>query len=71
MHDDRVRPNCHVKVSGMGYLTMSQREALRPGLVRVAEKGKVTNAEGAASLGVTVRQFRRLRAAYRQSHPRA
>jgi hypothetical protein len=49
----------------MGHLTMSQKEALRPGLVRAAEKGKITNAEGALSLGVTVRQFRRLRAAYR------
>ena len=45
---------------------MSQKEVNRPGLVRAAEKGKVTNVEGAASLGVSVRQFRRLRRAYRE-----
>ena len=44
---------------------MSQKEAHRPGLVRAAEKGKLTNAEGATALGLSVRQFRRLRAAYR------
>lgn len=44
---------------------MSQKEACRPGLVRAAEKGKITNAEGAAALQVSVRQFRRLREAYR------
>ena len=44
---------------------MSQKEVTRPGLVRAAEQGKITNAEGAAALSLTVRQFRRLRRAYR------
>jgi len=44
---------------------MSQKEVARAGLVRAAEQGKVTNDEGAEALGVSVRQFRRLRAAYR------
>ncbi len=44
---------------------MSHKEAPRPGLVQAAEKGKITNAEGARALGISVRQFRRLRAAYR------
>jgi transposase len=49
----------------MGYLTMSQKEAPRPGLVRAAEQGRITNAEGAEALGLSVRQFRRLRAVFR------
>ena len=44
---------------------MSQKEVARTGLVRAAEKQKVTNAEGAAALGMSIRQFRRLRAIYR------
>ena len=45
---------------------MSQKEASRPGLVRAAEKGKITNREGAAAMNLSVRQFRRLRVAYRR-----
>ena len=44
---------------------MSHKEVARPGLMQAAEKGKITNAEGARALGISVRQFRRLRAAYR------
>lgn len=44
---------------------MSQKEAPRAGLVRAARDGKITNAEGAIALGLSIRQFRRLRAAYR------
>lgn len=44
---------------------MSQKEAPRAGLVRAAQLGKITNAEGAQALGLSVRQFRRLRVAYR------
>ena len=46
---------------------MSQKEAPRAGLVRAARDGKLTNAEGASALGISVRQFRRLRAAYRDA----
>ena len=47
----------------MGHITMSDKEAQRPGIVRAALNGKVTNAEGAVALGVSVRQFRRLKEA--------
>jgi hypothetical protein len=50
----------------MGHLTMSSKEARRPGLIQAAVAGKLTNAEGAAALGLSVRQFRRLKAAYRE-----
>jgi len=40
---------------------MSAKEVQRPGLVRAAQSGKITNLEGAAALGISVRQFRRLR----------
>jgi len=43
---------------------MSSKEARRPGLVQAALAGKVTNAEAARALRLSVRQFRRLRAAY-------
>src|SRR5258706_5689027 len=49
----------------MGPLTMSQKEAQRPGLLRLAESGKITNSEGATAAGVSVRQFRRWRKAFR------
>jgi len=51
----------------MGHLTMSSKEARRPGLVQAAVAGKVTNAEAARALGLGVRQFRRLKAAYRRA----
>jgi len=44
---------------------MSRKEAPREGLVRAALKGRVTNQEAAAGLGLTPRQFRRIRARYR------
>ena len=40
---------------------MSSKEAQRPGLVRAARNGTITNREGASALGISVRQFRRLR----------
>jgi len=46
---------------------MSSKEARRPGLVQAALAGKVTNAEGAHALGLSVRQFRRLKSAYRRA----
>lgn len=44
---------------------MSRKEAPREGLVRAALKGRVTNREAAGALGLSVRQFRRVRARYR------
>jgi len=44
---------------------MSRKEAPREGLVRAALKGRVTNREAADALGLSLRQFRRVRARYR------
>jgi transposase len=44
---------------------MSRKEARRPGLVQLAVTGTITTAEGARSLKLTPRQFRRLKARYR------
>lgn len=50
----------------MGHLTMSSKEARRPGGIQAALAGKLTNREGALALGISVRQFRRLKAGYRR-----
>jgi hypothetical protein len=39
---------------------MSREEARRPGPVRAAVAGKITTAEGAHALEISLRQFRRL-----------
>lgn len=44
---------------------MSQKEARRPGLVQAALDGKISNDEGARALGMSVRQFQRLKVRYR------
>jgi len=44
---------------------MSQKEAPRAGLIQAVLAGRATNREAAASLRLSVRQFRRLRARYR------
>jgi transposase len=49
----------------MGHLSMRQKEAPRPGRLRAEEHGRISNAEGARAAGLSVRQFRRLRAVYR------
>jgi transposase len=46
-------------------VTMSRKEAHRPGLVRLAVAGKITTGAGARSLDMTRRQFRRLKMRYR------
>jgi transposase len=46
-------------------ITMSRKEARRPGPVQAAVAGKITTAEGAHALEMSVRQFRRLKARYR------
>lgn len=50
----------------MGHHVMSNKEARRPGLIQAALAGKLTNQEGASALAISVRQFRRLKAAYRR-----
>ena len=51
----------------MGPLTMSHKEAPRPGLLKVAWKKKLTNWELARSMKLTIRQVRRLRRRYEQA----
>jgi transposase len=46
-------------------VTMSRKEARRPGLVQLAVAGKITTAEGARALAMSLRQFRRLKVRYR------
>lgn len=46
---------------------MSSKEVRRPGLIQAALAGKVTNAEAARALGLSVRQFRRLKSAYQRT----
>jgi len=48
-------------------VTMSGKEAPRAGLVKAALAGEITNAQGAHALGVSLRQFRRLKARYREA----
>jgi transposase len=50
----------------MGRLTMSNKEVPRAGLLKAALLGKVTNREGANALGLSVRQFQRLKVRFRQ-----
>src|SRR5262245_34379084 len=49
-----------------GTVTMSRKEAPRAGLVKAALAGQISNAEGAHALGISIRQFRRLKARYRE-----
>ena len=46
---------------------MSRKELPRPGLVRAALAGQITNRQGAAALHMTLRQFQRLKARYREA----
>src|SRR5512132_2818545 len=46
-------------------VTMSRKEARRPGLVQLAVAGQITVGAGADALDMTPRQFRRLTARYR------
>ena len=45
---------------------MGRRDARRLGVVKAAEAGRITNREAAAGLGLSVRQFRRLRGQVRE-----
>jgi transposase len=47
-------------------VSMTRKEVRRPGLVQAALAGKITTADGARAVGVSLRQFRRLKARYRQ-----
>jgi len=45
---------------------MGNRDARRLGLIQAALQGRITNGEGAAALGLSLRQFKRLRRQVRQ-----
>src|SRR5687767_9725510 len=49
----------------METFTMSRKEVPRAGVVKAAVEGKITNAEGARALQLSVRQFKRLKARLR------
>ena len=44
---------------------MSRKEVPRAGLVKAALAGRITNAQGATALRLTVRQFQRLKRRFR------
>ena len=46
----------------METFTLSRKELHRPGLLKAAIASRITNRQGADALGITVRQFHRLRA---------
>jgi transposase len=50
---------------------MSVRDARRLGVLEAARRGQITNREGARALGVSLRQFLRLKARLREEGPRA
>jgi transposase len=52
----------------MDLYLMGRRDARRLGMVKAAEQGRVTNREAAAGLGLSVRQFRRLRKRVREGN---
>jgi transposase len=49
----------------METLTMSRKEVPRAGLMKAALGGRISNAQGATALGVSVRQFQRLKVRFR------
>src|SRR5262245_50753301 len=55
----------------MELLPMGRHEARRLGLIQAALAGKVTSREGATALGMSVRQFKRLRARVSREGPAA
>ena len=50
----------------MNLVRMGNRDARRLGLIQAAVQGKITNGEGAAAVGLSVRQFERLRSRVRR-----
>jgi transposase len=54
----------------MDLILMGTRDARRLGMIKAAEAGRITNREAAAGLGLSVRQFRRLRKQVRELGPR-
>src|SRR2546422_3174833 len=55
----------------METFTLSRKELHRPGLLKALCGGRLTNAQGAAALRITVRQVRRLKRRVEAGGPRA
>jgi transposase len=51
----------------MGTITMSGKEAPRPGILKALGEHRIANGEAAAALHLSVRQVQRLKARYRQA----
>src|SRR5258705_13814644 len=54
----------------METFSMSSKEVLRAGLLKAALAGRLTNAQGARALRLSVRQFRRLKRRFREQGAR-
>src|SRR5260370_34776997 len=54
----------------METFSMSRKEVPRAGLLKAALVGRITNAQGAGALGLSVRQFRRLKRRFREGGAR-
>jgi hypothetical protein len=61
-----VLPTCSIEVSPMETFSMSRKEVPRAGLLKAALAGRITNAQGARALGLSGRQFRRLKRRFRE-----
>ena len=55
----------------MKELLMGVRDAQRLGPLKAAIEGRITNVKGAELSGLSLRQFKRLKARYRQRGPSA
>src|SRR4030095_5266868 len=55
----------------MGTFTMSQKELQRPGLLKAACAGRITNGQAAAARGLSVRQVQRLKRRFEAEGPGA
>ena len=54
----------------MDLYLMGNRDGRRLGLIQAALQGRITNGEGAQALGLSVRQFKRLRSRVRRLGPK-
>jgi transposase len=54
----------------METFSMSSKEVLRAGLLKAALAGRITNAQGGRALGLSIRQFRRLKKRFREEGAR-
>jgi len=63
---DYVLANCSAKMSGMEKIIVNRQEQQRSLVIAEVDRGTLSVGEGAAVLGVSARQGRRLLTAYRQ-----